>query len=819
MRLDLEGRTVRIAVREIVERDTSAGLSFGLRERAEIGRESHAAMGLSRKAANSDYRCEVPIVHTMIVRGYRVTIHGRADGIERCDGRVIVDEYKSVALEPFELMGTTAMDFPAARLQLGIYLYLLDLEGDSPAGGRLVLRSIFGGEDEWILPVEPFHAEVAEYVEQRLLQLVGESERRAERSSRRRLVAARLPFPFPEPRSVQVAMKEEIEGAMGQGERLLLEAPTGSGKTAAVVHGLVQAAFEAGASLYYATAKTSGQSTVLATLERIVRRGGDVTGVVLTARAKVCPEEETLCRPEVCARIRDHLSRVSRSGVLDALLDIRLIDREEIVRRAERAGVCPFQLSLDLAGVVDVVIGDYNYVFSPGAYLSDLFEPPDRKWFLAIDEAHNLPSRGRAYYSSALSWKATRLVASWAEQRGDTLSVRVAGLVTDIQAYLWEALEQARLTEVDEGRAHHVPDVELAVSWRRTLGRILASEPFRALALHDWGSLDIPFRFYQQLCAYVDGVVHLDDTSSSIVERAGGDARLRVICHDPSRRLDRRMSRFGFVLAMSATLSPGSFYRDMLGMGPEAAWASFPSPFPRSHCARYVVGTLPDRFRERAAAIPGYVDVIRTVVEAKAGLYAVYVPSHAFLLELLPHLEALGCRLHVQRRDMDDRLRAALLRRLCRVPEGDSDRSSLLVAVLGGSFAEAIECPAGVLCGVIVLGPGLPKVCIEQEMLRDYYDERFGTGFAYAYVYPGMTRVVQSAGRLIRRESDRGCVVLVGERFREPLYAGVLPRHWYRHSPAELEAGDLGARLEAFWNAGEGADFDGVGEAEPGGGA
>ncbi len=226
---------------------------------------------------------------------------------------------------------------------------------------------------------------------------------------------------------------------------------------------------------------------------------------------------------------------------------------------------------------------------------------------------------------------------------------------------------------------------------------------------------------------------------------------------------------------------------------------------------------MPDRYHERQGAIPDYLEVVRTVVGTRPGVYALYVSSHAFLEDLLPHLKRLDVALHVQSREMDDRLRAALLQRLCRGPMDSGDTSRLLVAVLGGSFAEGIECPPGVLSGVIVLGPGLPTVGVEQELLRAYFEERFGTGFAYAYVYPGMTRVIQAAGRLIRRASDRGCVVLVGERFLEWPYAKVIPRYWYPSKPSELSTDDLRSDLEAFWHTVE--SFDDPGRVEPGAGA
>ncbi len=801
MRFDLERRTLRIGVREIVEREVSLGPRLGRRDRAEQGRACHAAIRAARLSGERDYRCEVALSHTLCLNGYQVTIHGRVDGLERVDGRLYVEEYKSVGVEVHELRGASAFDFPAARLQLGIYLYMLEQAGECPAGGRLVLVSAFGGGEEWVVAVDPFPVEVSEYLETRLGALITAQERRGTWLARRRQYAATLPFPYEERRGVQRAMAGELAHAMGSGNRLLLEAPTGVGKTAAVVHSLLGAAFASGAAVFYATAKTTGQAAVRETLERMVRRGADVTGLVLTARSKLCPHEEVLCRPEACVLLREHRRKVVSTGVIQRLLETHVVDRAQVVQEAEQVGVCPFQLSLDLVGEVDLVIGDYNYVFSPNAYLGTVFESNDQKWLLAIDEAHNLPGRAREYYSPLLSWRATKLLESWAEQRGGAMGQRLLELVREVQAYFWAVLQDTGLESTSGGHAPFEPDRERLGMWKRTLSRLLAGEAVRSPAFHTWDTLEVPFRFHQQLAAYEEGVSRLDETATSLVERTGDDVRLRVLCLDPAPRLGARMRRFEFVVAMSATLSPEGFYRDVLGMGPDTPFVALGSPFPPENCATCVVGSVPDRFRAREAAIPRFVEVVRTVAEARHGLYAVYVSSHELLARVAPALQSLGYRLFIQRPDMDDRLRHGMLAAACRTVDDDPNRSTLLLAVLGGSFGEAIECPAGVLSGVIVFGPGLPRVCLEQELLRNYYDNRFGEGFEYAYVYPGMTRVLQAAGRLIRRERDVGCLVLVGERFTETPYRNLFPPHWYRRSPAELETNDLGHRLERFWSA------------------
>jgi DNA excision repair protein ERCC-2 len=804
MRIDAQARVLQIGVRDLV------GLEAGRWDvpyfpgRAELGREMHTRRRRHREAIEPSFRAEVSISHVFTQRGYQVTLQGRLDGIHLDGDTVVVEEFKSVALEPHELRGLSTHDLPAARLQLGIYLYVLAIQGHEQIRGQLVVGSVYDQDAEWILEVDPCHDEVERYIATRVDELLDAHEAHEAWLESRRRAAPVLPFPHERPRPVQVRMMAEIEQAFSTGQSLLIEAPTGVGKTAVALYAALREAYERGYRVIFATAKTSGQRSAYAALEQMRARGAPVTSVILTARDKICPQPVVYCHPDYCQYADRYAEKLRQTRIVETLSQAGTVDRERLSAAGEQAQVCPFELSLELTTRVDVVICDYNYVFDPSGSLKRIFaDGPYDDWILIIDEAHNLVPRAREYYSPLLSWRATKMLEGWADARGDAFGHRVARLALEIQEYLWACLEEAGLAGVEEGREVFEPDVKRLLAWQQSLGLMLFDDPLRRRWRPVPGEEDLLLAYYRQISSFSEVSMRLDEAFTAIVEREGDEMRLRILCHDASRALKSRNEGFQGAIAMSATLSPGEFYRELLGFDASTPVASFPSPFPKERRGIFVLPDVATRYRQRSASVPRIAEIVREVMSAHKGCYALYVPSFEFLAELRPHLEGDGYELLVQDPRMDDHLRAALLRKLATPIEGRGlfrgYSGRLLIAVQGGSFAEGIEWPEGVLSGVIVIGPGLPRVGFEQELLKTYFEEHHGRGFEYAYLYPGMARVIQAAGRLIRRFEDRGVIVLVGERFAERPYVDLLPRDWYERRPEELIVEDLAGELSRFW--------------------
>jgi DNA excision repair protein ERCC-2 len=317
--------------------------------------------------------------------------------------------------------------------------------------------------------------------------------------------------------------------------------------------------------------------------------------------------------------------------------------------------------------------------------------------------------------------------------------------------------------------------------YRRRIGQASPNDP-----LQDF------YYAWHRLC----DVLALGGEEFSYLYRADPqDAVFKVLCKDASRFLQARLKGFHSVIAMSATLTPFAFYQDVLGMPTERTFtAEFPSPFPAEHRKILIIPEISTLYRERQRDAPQTARIIDTIVAQRPGNYGAFFPSFAYLRLVRSWLQTPSQQLIVQTENMAERDRAAVLRRL-----QQSTEPTLLLAVQGGIFAEGVDYPGDMLIGAIIVGPGLPRVDVEQELLRAYYEDKYGRGFAYAYLYPGMNRVIQAAGRVIRSETDVGIIVLLDKRFAYSNYSALLPAHWYSESTRELLSKNYQQALARFW--------------------
>ena len=461
--------------------------------------------------------------------------------------------------------------------------------------------------------------------------------------------------------------------------------------------------------------------------------------------------------------------------------------------------VCPFELSLDAAVEADVVIGDYNYVFDPGAYLRRFFQDePYDDCILIVDEAHNLYGRGRDYYSPVLRQQTLR-----------QLLVHCAGqparLFRDFEAFFQDldndiallphgsqdAAEGATLLRVE-------PPVERFAGLRQRLeGLMVDYAIYRRRAGPLAGDGDPVQEFYYLFQRFCDVLAMGGEEFDYLYEHHAEGAAFKILCKDASRFLHERLQGFHSVIGMSATLTPFPFYQDVLGMPPERSTAAeFPSPFPERNRRVLVVPEVATTYRERQRDAPLAAQIIEAVVAQRPGNYAVFFPSFAYLRLVRAFMRQVpGHRVIEQARTMSEAEREQVMQRL----RQRNAEPLLLLGVQGGIFAEGVDYPGDMLNGVIVVGPGLPRVGGEQELIRAYCEDKYAQGFAYAYLYPGMNRVVQSAGRVIRSETDVGIIVLVDKRFSHGNYASLFPSYWYASSPRELVTSDFRQDLADFW--------------------
>ena len=455
------------------------------------------------------------------------------------------------------------------------------------------------------------------------------------------------------------------------------------------------------------------------------------------------------------------------------------------------------KLSLDVAAEADVIIGDYNYVFDPGAYLRRFFQDgPYDDCILIIDEAHNLYARARDYYSPTLNQRRVR-------QLLDHCADEPAMLFRDFESVfqaldeIFPQLYEEALEPPSAGVYTPVsPPLQQLAALRQQLESVMVDYViYRRRMGHEPGGDPIQDFYYafQRLC---DVLALGGDEFEYLYAHDAENAVFKILCKDASRFLRQRLDGFHSVIAMSATLTPFAFYQDVLGFPTERTFAvELPSPFPTDNRCIVTIPQVSTTYRDRQRDAPKVAEIIETIVAQRQGHYCAFFPSFAYLRQVRAYLKTPPERLLVQLENMSERDRAWMLQQL----ERDPSEALLMLAVQGGIFAEGVDYPGDMLIGAIIIGPGLPRFDVEQELIRAYYDERYDNGFAYAYLYPGMNRVIQSAGRVIRSATDIGVIALVGKRFTYRNYADCLPSHWYAESPRELAARQYRQRLQAFW--------------------
>jgi len=799
IRFDQTTRTLWVSVGDLVAAEHFPGgvsLAPVLRQRAALGRHVHTTHQAEQLAVQPSYRAEVTIEHQLHVDDYTVHIQGRIDGLYDDGTTLIVEEIKSLLLPEEQFPDIQLTDYPLYERQLALYVYLLQQQHTGPVRGHLVLVNV-AAEQRKTFVVEPDLQQSEAGLIQQLRHIIARYEARLARAARRRSQTRTLQFPFPQLRPYQEAMMDQIRLALHDRSCVLLSAPTGVGKTVAALYPAVEYALREGLRVFFVTAKTTQQSLAVETLQRIAQQGVHFTAVHLRAKEKSCLNEVYYCHESLCGFAKDYASKLEHSRVVDSLLTLPLVGPDACAAAGRRYQVCPFELSLDVALEADVIVGDYNYVFDPGAYLRRFFQDTSYDdCLLIIDEAHNLYTRAREYYSPLLRQRRVRQLLAYCADEPARLFRDFAAFFEHLDSLFPMLHDQALEPPSVGGQTLVEPPLAFFTDLRRQLEVLMVDYAiYRRRSGHAPG--DEPLQeFYYALQRFCDVLALGGEEFSYLYSHHPGDAVFQVLCKDAARFLHARLAGFHSVVAMSATLTPFDFYQDVLGFPPERTFtAEFPSPFPSHNRKILIVPDVSTIYRDRQRDAPKIAQIIDNIVAQRAGNYIAFFPSFAFLRLVRPWLRLPPPSVIEQSETMTDAERAAVLHSL-RQPDAVPQ---LVLAVQGGIFAEGVDYPGEMLVGVIIVGPGLPRVNAEQELIRAYYEEKYGRGFAYAYLYPGMTRVIQAAGRVIRSATDVGIIVLLDRRFTYTNYATLLPSHWYTKSPRELVTRHYAQDLARFW--------------------
>jgi DNA excision repair protein ERCC-2 len=797
-RFDDEALTLDLSVADLLDTRLRRNLGFTSRggyERMWMGQAIHSRYQEQALAEDPAYRREVPLRLELDHRGWRVTVHGRADGLRPLPaGGIVVEEIKSV--RSGGQLSSAVREIYERQAQL--YAWMLRRLGEERVEVELVLIEI-GSEGVERHAIAADDREIDGEVRRRLNSLLRGFETERAAAADRRAAGSRLAFPYAAPRPGQETIQEAVAQALDERSHLLVQAPTGIGKTVAALLPALRFALEHEQRVFVLTAKTLQQEMATQVLQ-LLNAERSFRSLRLRAKAKMCANGEVVCHEEFCPYARDYYLKVQQSAIVHRLAaEHATLLPDEIFDAARATEVCPFEISLELAGKAQVVVCDYNYAFDPYVSLSDFNGDADLSHVvLIVDEIHNLVGRGRGYYSPLLSSRAARIAADLLAKGAP--AQRAAGdvcarLATLIERWVDDALEEgggrrqpAAETALPEEELWRLrPELDQAfvdfLEFQRDTGSYRAEDPFIGL--------------YFDFLRFLDGLhVSSGPAFSHCVDRLGDDTRLRVLCKDPSQLLGGVINRARSVIGLSATLSPAEFYRDLLGFDRErTTFLSVPSPFPSENRRVVIDDRVATTYRERAENYTPIADRLSSLVRQVPGNCLALFPSYAFLDEVHRRLDLPERAVLAQRRGDSDRQRDEILATLRSSLTGNV----LLLAVAGGVFAEGVDYPGDMLRAVAVVGPCLPSISLERELLRRYYEERFERGFEYAFVVPGMTRVVQAAGRLIRSAGDVGVIALFDRRFLHDPYRFHLPEDWLDGGEPELLVGDPGVAAAQFF--------------------
>ena len=776
-----------------VPRSGSIESHSGYGPSAADGQEIHQRVQRRRCKGDPSYQAEVPVSGRFERGGYLFQVNGRMDGIFRGDC-ARVEEIKS-CFQVRDLARRLAEnpEHPYC-LQLKSYGYFYWLEhGVIPRLSFHLVSSRNGESEDLELELDlPFYQG---WLELRLGELVLEAGWAQKRNTRRRKIAAAFAFPFEKPRPGQLELMRTIEEVMTKGAPLLVQAPTGLGKTVGVLHPVLREALGRGQQVVYVTPKNSQHAVAEDAVERFRGAGARLTSLSITAKNKICLKNEPLCTPEHCEYARDYYRKLADFALVELLARKKKLKARSFRRLGEQFQVCPFELQLALVPEADVVICDYNYVFAPRSALgrvNSLAVGQAGKPNLVIDEAHNLPSRAMDYYSPAL---ASELLV---EMRGDLEKLpnpfRRGG------AELLDGCLQA-VASCGEGRggepARIDPPAALFLEQDARLRTLLSRYLESSLEIAPSDPLLRLCQYWSDFTQTLEIVTQSErqEFFTTFHPHAGGGV-VKITCCDASALIAECYAGYRQVVGFSATLKPFDYYAKLSGLDPEqVSRAEFHSPFPTSQRKLLIIPQVSTRYAQRERNYGKIAGCLERIVALRPGNYFAFFPSFAFLERVAGLFRAPpGFVVLRQERKMTSVRCEEILDQL-----RSQASANVVFAVQGGSFSEGMDYQGDMVIGAFVVGPPLPNFDLEREQMREYYQRRFAAGFEYAYAIPAMAKAIQAAGRVIRSETDRGLIVLMDNRFLEPGFSSAMPADWFAAEVRELVSDAILKEVSDFW--------------------
>lgn len=780
--MNAEKLEIKVSVRNLVEfllRSGDIDSSFFRVSRAVEGTRIHKKI---QKAQKEDYRAEVFLKHSTEYMEFVLTVEGRADGIIEGSDGVTIDEIKST-MSPLANIDENYSELHWAQAKCYAYIYAAQNNLES-IDVRLTYCHL-DTEEIKILGKSFNFEQLKEFFDRLIQNYYGWAKLAYDWQIERDKSIKGLNFPFDNYRKGQRELAVAVYKTITSSRNIFVKAPTGTGKTVSTLFPSVKAMGEGHTSkIFYLTAKTIARSVAEEALAIMRSKGLKFRAVTLTAKEKICIKEKSNCNPVDCEVAKGHFDRIN-DAIMDILGKEEELKRETIESYAQKHRVCPFEFSLDLTLWADAVICDYNYVFDPRVYLKRFFTEKSDYTFL-IDEAHNLVDRAREMYSAEI-FKSPVLNM---KRKMKELSPKISKALGKLNTYL---LNRKKMCNEKGFYVSREGDKEIY-----SLLRKFVSECEAYFAKNENVKMgDELLELYFNALAFIKICELYDERYVTYVEIQEKDVKFKLFCLDPSYLLSQAVEKGKSAVFFSATLIPLEYYRGILGGRNEDYIMGIESPFSIENRRILVADGISTRYVNREKSYKAIVESIRNLTKCKCGNYMVFFPSYQYMNNVyeLFQLEYPGVKVHIQSNSMTEEERENFLALFTPEPE----ETTIGFCVMGGIFSEGIDLKSDRLIGTVIVGVGLPQVCLERDIIRDYFNEKNNEGFEYAYMYPGMNKVMQAAGRVIRSETDRGVILLIDERFSQRSYQKLFPKEWFPFSKV-AKVDDIVRYVSEFWN-------------------
>ena len=775
-------KIIKISIRNLVEfimRHGSIDNRYTSSIKAIEGIRGHQRV---QKSYGDNYTAEVPLKYTLTYEDLEIMVEGRADGILIEDEKTIIDEIKTTTKDLLLIDENTN---PLHWAQAKCYGYIYSMQNELDNIDIQITYYNIDTKSTRILRQSYTLKELEEFFFWLIDEYKSWAQLESDWVNKRNESIKKLKFPFENYRPGQRELAVRVYKSITDSKKCFAQAPTGTGKTISTIFPAIKAMGEDKTSkIFYLTAKTITREVAQNTISLMRKKDLNLKAVTITAKEKICKMDEVNCNPEYCPYANGYFDRINNS-LKDILAKYNDYSKDNIEKISEEYMLCPFELSLDLTNLSDVIICDYNYVFDPRVYLKRFFDTKTTDYTFLIDEAHNLVDRAREMYSATLNEKKFVKVKKLISKKDK----RITRVIKEIQSYFEDKLED--LTTLDE---NNLVESEAPLELCEILSSFIkfVDEYLARTNEENEELMDLYFDVY----SFLSISDFYDKNYTTIYTKTFNGMNIKIYCVNPQKVIEEKMKKAKSNIIFSATLIPMDYFMKMYSYDEEDFIINLKSPFDVKNRLLMIGDNVATTYNKRFETSEDIASYIANCVQAKKGNYMVFFPSYKYMELVFDEMKENypNINISIQESNMSEEEKEEFLSMF----DEDNKETHVGFCVLGGHFSEGIDLTNDKLIGVIIVGVGMPQIGIERDIIKDHMKDS-NKGFDYAYVYPGMIKVLQAAGRCIRTDDDKGVILLLDNRYSQRRYQSLFPYEWYPNFRVR-KSDDVKTLCERFWS-------------------